>query len=276
MIDLHTHTDHSDGSSTPPDLVRLATTVGLRALAITDHDTLSGYDEAARSVPEALELIPGIEITTKWERDNIHLLGYFLTGDPGTGFRQWLEVTHRDRAERNVRLVERLNTLGVWIRLDEVEALGRTMTGRPHFARLLVAKGYVKTMEEAFSRYLGEHAEAFVERRGPGLVEAIERIRAAGGVSSLAHPVRIGFPGQGQELEFLGSMKEAGLNAIEAFHPDQTAADSARYLELARRYGFAVTGGSDFHGSNKVGTRLGNPTVGMEWLDRLRAAEPPA
>ncbi len=271
MIDLHSHTDHSDGSCTPPDLLALAAGAGLRALAITDHDTLSGYDEARLCPkPDSLELIAGIEITCKHGSDNIHLLGYFPRSDPGDRFRAWLKQTHGHRADRNRRLVARLQEMGVEIRIEEVEALGRTMTGRPHFARVLIAKGYVRTMEEAFTRYLGEHASAFVERQGPGLVEAVEHIRLAGGISSLAHPVRIEFPSEQAELDFLEAMKQAGLTAIEAFHTDHSPADSERYLALARRYGFAVTGGSDFHGSNKSGTRLGIPRVAYEVLEKLR------
>lgn len=272
MIDLHSHTDHSDGSCSPVDLVRLASSAGLRALAITDHDTLSGYDEALRSdLPRSLELIQGIEITCKWNQDNVHLLGYFLSADAGAAFREWLVESHGHRRERNIRLVKRLNELGVDIVLSEVEALGRTMTGRPHFARVLIAKGYARNMADAFSKYLGEHAAGFVERQGPGMAEAIERIRAAGGISSLAHPVRIDFENEAEEKAFLGDMKDAGLEAIEAFHTDHSPADTERFLGFARHFGFAVTGGSDFHGTNKSETRLGVPAVSMEWLARLRA-----
>lgn len=271
MIDLHSHTDHSDGSCTPQQLVDLAASVGLDALAITDHDTLSGYDEAlACPRPASLELLLGIEITCKHGRDNIHLLGYFLKADPGENFRGWLKETHAHRQERNRRLVTRLNDLGIAVTLEEVEALGRTMTGRPHFARLLVAKGYAANSDDAFRKYLGEHGAAYVDRLGPGLIDAISRIRAAGGIASLAHPVRIKFAGDQEELAFLGDMADAGMHAIEAFHTDHSASDSAKYLDLARRFGFAVTGGSDFHGTVKSGTRLGVPAVANHWLDLLK------
>lgn len=269
MIDLHSHTDHSDGTSSPAELVEMARAVGLSALAITDHDTVSGYDEAAPSA-RGLELIPGIEITCKHGRDNVHLLGYFLHGDPGAEFRDWLKQTHEHRKERNRRLVARLNELGVDIRLEDVEAMGRIMTGRPHFARLLVAKGYAANFEDAFRRYLGEHAPAFVERQGPGLEEAVERIRAAGGLSSLAHPVRVEHADEAAERAFFDQMADCGLSAVEAFHTDHSEADTRRYLEFADYYGFGVTGGSDFHGSNKSGALLGVPRVDEEWLRKLR------
>jgi hypothetical protein len=248
--------------------VRLASEAGLEALAITDHDTLSGFDEACGAPrPASLELIRGIEITCKHERENIHLLGYFLHGDPGSGFRAWLDETHAHRRDRNLRLIARLNELGISIGMDEVDAVGRTMTGRPHFAQVLVRKGYAASSEDAFQRYLGEHAVAYVERRGPGLQEAIERIAAAGGVSSLAHPVRIELADDG----LFSQMARAGLDAIEAFHSDHSGTDSARYLKVAERLGLAVTGGSDFHGSMRSGARLGQPPVDRIWLEQLRA-----
>ncbi|MDX1979779.1 MAG: PHP domain-containing protein [Bryobacteraceae bacterium] len=268
MIDLHSHTDHSDGSCSPAELVRLAAEAGLEALAITDHDTLSGYDEACLAPPPAsLELIRGIEITCRYERGSIHLLGYFLHADPGEHFRAWLSETHRHRRERNLRLIGRLRELGLQVAIEEVDALGRTMTGRPHFARVLVSKGYAASVEDAFQRYLGEGSAGYVERHGPGLRETIERIAAAGGVSSLAHPVRIDVD---DEEAFLAQMAAAGLDAIEAFHSLHSEADSARYLELARRYSLAVTGGSDFHGSLHGGLRLGCPSLDRHWLDALR------
>jgi hypothetical protein len=266
VIDLHTHTDHSDGSSSPEELLRKAESAGLRAIAITDHDTLSGNDEAAR-LPKNLELIRGIELTTKYGRPTVHLLGYFLHRDPGQRFRQWLDRIHAHRRERNALLADRLQQLGVEITLEEVELVGMRMTGRPHFAKVLIQKGYVRSYEEAFQRYLGENGSAFVHREAPSLEEGIRRIREAGGVPSIAHPVRLQVADQ---EAFFASMREAGLLAVEVFHSDHSPELSTRYLRLAQRLELAVTGGSDYHGLAKPQVHLGRMAMEWHWLEKLR------
>lgn len=266
MIDLHTHTDHSDGTCRPGELLQLAAEAGLDALAITDHDTFTGYEEAAAlPCPEGLRLIRGIEITCKNHRENVHLLAYFPLREPTPRFREWLQTIHAGRQDRNLRLIQRLRELGLDLQLQEVEALGRHMTGRPHFARLVVAKGYASDAEDAFRRYLGESAAGFVERRGPSLLEVLAMVREAGGISSLAHPVRLGVD---DEDTFIAGLAAAGLNAIEAYHPDHSLKDTERYLRIAERCGLGVTGGSDFHGSAKR-RGLGSVQVDSKYLSFL-------
>jgi predicted metal-dependent phosphoesterase TrpH len=265
-------------------LVDAAVSAKLEALAITDHDTLAGYDRAEPLARAAdLDLVCGIEISTRFHARPVHLLGYFVHEPPAAAFRQWLLALQKSRRERNLRLIERLRSLGVDISIEEVEAKGRSITGRPHFARVLVAKGYVANQEEAFRQYLAESAKGYVERREVPMREGLERVAAAGGVPSLAHPIRLsakaehGSKNSAEGLEeWLVEMREMGLRAIEAFHSDHRPEDVARYLDLARRLDLAVTGGSDFHGANKPRIELGrgfqgNLDIPRSVLDRLRS-----
>lgn len=268
MIDLHTHTNHSDGSCTPGELLEAAHRAGLDAIAITDHDTLNGSDEALSwRLQSPVELICGIELTCKLGPSNVHLLGYFLHGDPGLSFREWLIELAAYRRERNEHLALRLRELEVDITIDEVEAVGRTMTGRPHFARVMLAKGYVSSYEDAFYRYLGEDAPAYVHREAPRIEEGIRRIREAGGVSSLAHPIRARLNG---EARVFSALRDAGLTAIEAFHSDHDRSAREHYFGLAQKLGLAVSGGSDYHGEAKPSVKLGMYAIENEWLDKLR------
>jgi predicted metal-dependent phosphoesterase TrpH len=262
MIDLHSHTTASDGTFTPAELVMAAGDAGLEALAITDHDTFAGYDLAAPLAKDAgLQLICGIELSTKLDsngsRRTVHLLGYFIDQAPTESFRGWLKQLHASRRDRNRRLALKLQGMGMDIRLEEVEALGRTMAGRPHFARLMVSKGYVPHYRAAFDLYLDESASAYVDREEPALEDGIRLIRDAGGMSSLAHPVRLGLTNAEQEEDLIAGMARRGLDAIEAYHSDHDASDTRRYLSLASKHGLRVTGGSDFHGDNKPNVRLG-------------------
>jgi 3',5'-nucleoside bisphosphate phosphatase len=278
LIDLHSHTTASDGTYSPAELVRAGVAAGLDALAITDHDTFAGYDEAEPvSRGEGLRLICGIELSTKIHqpsRRTVHLLGYFLNGGPSPEFLAWIAGIQTARRDRNRRLALRLQSLGMDITLEEVESLGKYMAGRPHFARLMVQKGYVATSREAFDRYLDESAPGYVDREEPALADAIAQVRAASGVSSLAHPIRLGKRDHVQEEQLIAAMCDSGLQAIEAYHSDHSAADSERYLGIARKYGLRVTGGSDFHGENKPNVALGrglngNLNVPASLLDEL-------
>lgn len=285
MIDLHTHTDQSDGTTPPRHLVRVAAAMSLEALAITDHDTLAGYDLAAPVAAAAgLELICGIELSTRIEQKSgeprspsIHLLGYFPDREPTPEFREWLLRHQESRRARNISLIAKLQSLGVDISLAEVEALGRNLTGRPHFARILVSKGYVRTRQEAFDVYLADDAQAAVEREEPLLLEGIERIAAAGGLAVLAHPVRLAQRELAQLEAFVAELVEAGLEGIEVFHSEHSAGDTDRFLAVARRFALIVTGGSDFHGDNKPGIHLatgkdGNLCLPYRLAEEMRAS----
>src|SRR4029079_13448789 len=196
MIDLHTHTNESDGTYTPEELITAAAGLRLQALAITDHDTLAGYEKAKPMAEHAgLQLICGMELSTKIQKPvkkTVHLLGYFVSAPPASDFMNWLVFMQEARRDRNRRLAEKLQSMVRDITLEEVQGVGRSLAGRPHFARIMVQKGYVASTNEAFQRYLDESAPGYVEREEPSLAEGIERIRLAGGISSLAHPIRLG------------------------------------------------------------------------------------
>jgi len=258
MIDLHSHTDESDGTFTPAELVAEALRVGLTALAITDHDTMRGYEMA---VPHAagtgLELICGIELSTRFGGASVHLLGYFPCHPPARDFRGWLDFLLESRRDRNRRLIDRLQALGLDITLAEVETRGRSLTGRPHFARILVEKGYAKDIQDAFDQYLDESAKGYVQRHEIRIDEAIQRIVAAGGVASLAHPVRVAKNDWARVAEYVEALAGMGMRALEVYHSDHSPESVAFYLSLAKRFGLAPTGGSDFHGGNKPKISLG-------------------
>ena len=265
MIDLHAHTDQSDGSVPPAQLVQDAVQVGLEALGITDHDLLAGYDLAVPVAAAAgLELICGVELSTRPEQrpgdkrpPSVHLLAYFLHTPPTADFRNWLLRHQASRRQRNLDLVAKLNSLGVEITLAEVQGLGRNLTGRPHFAKILIQKGYVKTRQEAFDVYLGDDARASVEREEPTLTEAIEWVRSAGGLPALAHPVRLPRTDR-QSLEtLLAGLCAAGLQGLEVYHSEHSPEDVGRYRALADHFGLIATGGSDFHGESKPAISLG-------------------
>ncbi len=255
MIDLHSHTNESDGSLSPEELVCEAHRAGIHVLAITDHDTFAGYDQARPVAATAgIDLICGIELSTKLRGHPVHLLGYFLRDDGLAEFRAWVLGLQTSRHERNIRLAARLQDLGFDVTLEEAAGLGRGMTGRPHFAQVMVKKGYVANVQQAFANYLGESAPAYVSRQEPEFATAVARIRSAGGIASLAHPVRL----KEDVASVLPELHGVGLNALEAYHSDHSAEQTEVFLLLARRHDLLVTGGSDFHGpAVKPGIRLG-------------------
>ena len=274
MIDLHSHTNLSDGTCSPAQLIAEAVRNGVNILGVTDHDTFAGYDQAIKHAhTSGVELVCGIELSTKLHNHSVHLLGYFF-GQNGLGnFREWVIGQQEARRERNIRLVARLQELGFDITLEEAEARGRGMTGRPHFAQLMVEKGYVSSLRQAFDDYLDESARGYVFRKEPTFAEGVRKILEAGGIASLAHPVRV----KGDVPALLPELCEAGMNAIEAYHSDHTAEDVGLYLKLAKRYGLLVTGGSDFHGDAKPGVRLGtgcegNLKIPDDLVERLKAS----
>ena len=273
MVDLHAHTDRSDGSLTPEQLVDLACEKGLKALSITDHDSLEGYDAAVDyAVERGLELVCGVELSTSFHGRAIHVLGYFLDQPPGDAFRWHLDCVQKARRERNQRLTARLRALGLSIRLEEAEALGRAQTGRPHFAQVLVNKGYVPSYREAFDRYLDESQPGYVERRDPSVENVLRWILEAGGLSSWAHPMRfVEHEGRPAE-ELFSELAEKDLNAVEAFHGDHTPEQRELLHRAAVQVGLAVTGGSDFHGGEKSKTPLGALNLPLSLLEDLRAS----
>ncbi len=275
MIDLHTHTYESDGTDSPRELIEKAAASGLRTIAITDHDTFSAHEAAAPyAAALGVRLVRGVEVSTKAKGRSVHLLAYWFDGAAPEGFAVWLESMLEYRRERNRRLAERLQGLGVDVNLAEAEALGRTITGRVHFAKLLIAKGYVQTVPEAFDKYIGEDAPGYVVMEDPKTAEAVRKVREYGGVPVLAHPIRLGMRDLDVEEQFIREQAEAGLLGLEVMHSDHDEIARARYAALAARYGLASSGGSDYHGDIKPKILLGrgfenNVQVPQEWLDKL-------
>jgi predicted metal-dependent phosphoesterase TrpH len=282
FVDLHSHTNESDGTLTPAELVFLAKRIGLSAIAITDHDTFAGYEKAQPVAAEAgFDLLRGIELNSRLSpaiddnQRHVHVLAYFPSGAPVSDFSVWLAEEQDDRRTRNRRLIEALQKRGIEIALEEVESRGRSMAGRPHFARILVEKGYAADSDDAFQRYIGETAPSYIERQSQTTEEAIQIIRAGGGIPVVAHPVRLSLP-QDVERQVFQQLKNAGLLGVEVYHSEHPPDLQAHYLRLADDLKLLPTGGSDFHGAVKPGVELGtglnhNIRVPREFLDRMRA-----
>ena len=281
-VDFHMHTTHSDGSYTPRELMRSCKEKNLACVSVTDHDTMSSFEACeieARNL--GIELIPGIEISAQFEPGTLHILGFFLNRThPELNAR--LEEIQKARRERNPQVIEKLNRLGIAITLEEVEREsargtaerpGAQQIGRPHFAKALLAKGAVKSLQEAFDQYLAKGRPAYVDKRRLTSREAIQMINDAGGIASVAHPKQMRLDRAALEKE-IGRMVSEGLGAMEVYHSCQGPAENKIYLAITQHFGLAVTGGSDFHGANKPGVDLGclgeNVCLGYEMVEALR------
>lgn len=267
LCDLHTHTAASDGQYTPTELARLAKDRGLSVLAVTDHDTIAGTEEAISAGKSlGLRVIRGVELSAK-EHHNFHLLGYnFQDGD--TELSRLCEKFRAGRDERKHKIVGFLRDHGVEVDLSEVEALaGGEVIARPHFAQVLVKHGYVKTNREAFDRWLDtEEFRQKVKRFKADARTCVEAIKAAGGKVSLAHPYQMGLP-EDELAALVGQLKDWGLDAIECYYPKYTPEQREFYLHLAEKYRLHRTGGSDFHGEKvKPGIELAELSLELGWL----------
>jgi 3',5'-nucleoside bisphosphate phosphatase len=278
MIDLHSHTNQSDGTFSPEELVAAAVRIPLEALAITDHDTFAGYDAALPYAQQAgLDLVCGIELSTKYASQSVHLLGYFFNGGPTQEFRDWVTSLQEGRHQRNRELIAALNGKGIEITIEEVYARGGNLPGRPHFAALMVQKGYVPSLQKAFDDYLDVKACCYVPRDEPSFAESVERIRDGGGIPSLPHPGRVSK--HAQTLHgIVCDMRKLGLQCIEVYHSDHSSEDTRCYKSMAQELSLSISGGSDFHGSNKPGIALGTGLNGglnvpKDILLQLRAVQ---
>lgn len=269
--DLHVHTTHSDGRMTPEQVVEHARKKGLKAIAVTDHDIVSAV-KAAQQMGEkySIEIIPGIEMSTLWEDQEIHILGYFVDiYDP-----KLLEALDKQRDVRFLRnqmMIEKLQKIGIPITLEEVMERkidnDQRNIGRPHIAEVLIAKGIVRTMDEAFDRYLGRNGQAYLTPDRISPVEAIRLIHQSGGVAVIAHP------GLYQKDEIIPLFVEEGLDGLEVDHPDHTDEDRQRYQAIATRYQLIATAGSDFHGERNGSmyhADLGTCTVPYRQVEKLK------
>ena len=266
FVDLHTHTSASDGTDSPADMVRRAAALGLGAVAVTDHDTLAGLDEAeAAGRALGVEIVRGCEISTRCGPGEVHIVGLWTPREAARlkPLEENLARVREGRMVRNRRMAERLAGLGLPVTWEAVlEAAGGGVVGRPHFAALLCRLGVCSSPREAFARYLGRGGAAYVPRELPEPAEAVAWLSAAGATVCLAHPGLIRC-----DAEALGHLVKSlvphGLNAIEAYHSEHSAADERACVDLARRYGLLLSGGSDYHGAAKPGVELGRGRGGL-------------
>jgi len=271
-VDLHAHTTASDGTLSPRELVSAAGRRGVRVLAVTDHDSTDGlrdaFDEAAKHPP--LTIVPGLEINCDAPGAagaEVHVLGYYVDHEAGW-FQDFLREQRVERVARVHRIVARLAELGMPIDAAEVFAIVKEgSAGRPHVAQVMVQRGYVRSVREAFDRYLHANGPANVPRKRLTPVEAVRIIRRAHGVPVFAHP------GLADRDALIPELVEAGLMGIEAIYAEHSAAQTAHYKDVCRAHGLVATGGSDYHGERSGRTNpLGHPPVPMSVWEELKAA----
>ncbi|HEX8818437.1 MAG TPA: PHP domain-containing protein [Archangium sp.] len=268
MIDLHSHTTASDGQHSPAELLSLAASAGVTALAVTDHDTVAGLGEAAEAAKaHGVELVPGIELSAFVLKREVHILGHFVRPD----YPELASYDARLRVEREQRMeqmVEQMRKLGFPVRMEDVRAIaGNAQLGRPHLARFLVERGWCLDVKEAFDRFLGAGKPAWVERFKLDGEDAIALIHRAGGAATLAHP------GSSKvERHEIRMLVQAGLDGMESLHSDHNPSVMEKYQKFAKEFELVPTGGSDFHGEQVTpGKRPGDSTTPPENFARLRA-----
>lgn len=273
FIDLHTHSCVSDGTDTPTELVEYAVKKGLAALALTDHDTVDGVEEALRAAEGTdLLLIPGVELSAEYRGRDIHILGLCLNYR-SEKFLSYLQEFKRARDARNVKMAERLTAHKLPVTVEELkEEYGEAVLTRAHFAKLLKKKGYVQSYEEAFLRFLGDDKPCYVPRERITPEEAVKLIHEAEGIAVLAHPL-LYHMGMDELDELVKRLKTGGLDGLEAIYSMNKGRYERRMRELADKYGLLITGGSDYHGATKphidLGTGQGNLRVPEELLKAM-------
>lgn len=273
-IDLHTHSNASDGTMTPTEVVNLAAKSGLLAIALTDHDTVAGVDEAVKCADNLpIEVIPGIELSAGYKDGDIHILGLYIDYKSEL-LEEMSKNIIEERTWRNQKMVDNLSQAGIDITLDRIYGDNPdTVVTRAHFSRYLISRGIVKDTKEAFDKYLGTHTPYFVKRRYLTPEECVRLILDCGGVPVLAHPIIYNLPAK--ELEDLVTrLVAAGLKGIEAIYSTYTNQDEDIVRSIAHRHSLIITGGSDFHGSNKpdisIGTGRGNLQVPYSILQEIK------
>jgi predicted metal-dependent phosphoesterase TrpH len=263
-IDLHIHSNASDGTFSPAEILTTARELELGAIAITDHDTLEGSKEAQRlGIPPSVGFVSGVEISASPPlsiasfTSSLHILGYGLRLEDDE-LNQTLIVLQQARKNRNPAILARLGQLGLPIDLDEVlQAVGDGQIGRPHIARVMVKKGYVANINEAFDHYLGHGKPAYVEKFRISCRKAIEVILGAGGIPVLAHPFLLNLPETDRLDSLLRELGEMGLQGIEVYYPEHPAESIVLYERLARKHHLLMTGGTDFHGGLMPQVQMG-------------------
>lgn len=262
--DLHLHTNFSDGTFTPEELAQEAKRHSLRAIALTDHDTMDGCGRMSAACRDAgIEFIPATELTAEQDGIELHLLGYFLDRENET-LKDQLTKFQEVRQNRIHEITQRLQHLGYQLQAESVFRLANCRApGRPHVARAMVQEGYVGSLDEAFERFLKKGKPAWAPKFKMSALEAIELIHQAGGLAVLAHP------GLSRADETIDALIRSGLDGLECFHTKHSTYMTEHYLELAERHDLAVTGGSDCHGMSKGKPLIGTLRIPYEYVQRL-------
>jgi len=274
-IDLHIHTTASDGADTPTRVVEIAASSGVAAIAITDHDTVSGVAEAAAAGERlGVEVIPGIEVSSDYRDNNVHLLGYFIDAEsPAMApVLSWVRI---ERETRNEKLCAMLAADGFDIDIGQLRAAyPDAVLGRPHIAEFLMRKGYVSSVTEGFDKYLEVGRPYYLPKRRISLEKAAETIIASGGVPVLAHPLQYGYP-LGEVVEMIAYAKSLGVRALECFYSEHTPEQQAWLIHQSQRFHMGISGGSDYHGIRKphiaIGSGTGRLFVPYPMLSALKA-----
>jgi len=273
-IDLHIHSTASDGTLSPTQVVREAVQARLQVIALADHDTTDGVGEALSAARKegGVDVVPAVEISAEHPRGDVHILGYFMDYE-SPAFQSFLRRPRSARPARIAEMCRKLTDLGLAVTPEEVNEVagGAASVGRPHLARVLLNKGYIDNMEDAFRLYLREGKPAHVKRFKNPARESIEQIHACGGISVIAHPGLYDDPG------LVDSLIDEGVMGIEVYCHDHDRARVEHYAQVARRHGLLITGGSDYHGAMLEKTfRLGDLQVPYACYEALVAARPPA
>lgn len=269
FIDLHTHSTASDGVYSPTELLQHAREVGIRILALTDHDSTQGIEEAARVAATLdIDFIPGIEINTDISGGEVHVLGYFLDCQQ-SAFQNILRILRDARERRGQRMVELLNQEGLHISWERVREIAQGAVGRPHVAQALLEAGYIQTIGEAFDKYIGTGRPGYVPRYKLTPYDAVRLIASAKGLPVIAHPLNI--PGLAELRNWLPGLCEAGMVGLETYYGEYTPEDEQALLALAQEYHLIPSGGTDFHGPGIHPTPLGGRYVPYESVEHLKA-----
>jgi len=280
MIDLHSHSTFSDGSLTPEQLVREAERAQLSALALTDHDSISGLERFMAACSKSIVRgVPGVEISVDCNPSDatMHILGYFI--DPANAqLNEHINRLRDGRQHRNEEILKRLNAMGLMLNMNEISAFaGENNVGRLHFAQALMARGYVRNTHEAFDKYLARGKSGYANRLRFKPIGGVEMIRQAGGIAVLAHPFTLNL-GKLALADCVGKLAQAGLQGIEIYYPQHSPKMVRQYLDLAKQFHLIATGGTDFHGTPMPDIKLGRgfgalnvPNAVLEQLDALRS-----
>jgi len=266
MIDLHTHTTFSDGTDTPTQLINKALAAGITTIALTDHDSISGWQEATTALRPGICLVPGAEVSCQTlDGISVHILG-FLFDSSNTELIDTLEKTRENRFGRMEKIIAKINEAGIEISMSEVlEQLSAGATlGRPHLADALIKKGVVASREEAFTQMLHNHSKYYVSHYSPTPEAVIKLIKDAGGVSVIAHPMA-SHRGRTISLDTFGSLIQAGLDGIEVDHRDHSAEEKTQLISLAKESKLVMTGASDYHGNGKLNLLGEYTTEPVQW-----------